>query len=165
MAKKILRAPFYKIEKVYRFFISILFYLTAFVLLSAIIAVPIFASETSYILMLCYSIYYYIFCAGIFACCILGFASSIKTKNENLFVQGGLHLISTILTILNWKFFTVIFLFGIKKDAIAEKIIGSDADVFIAKAQENWISLIVAIILTGIIAILSTMKIAKEKPN
>ncbi|NLZ45490.1 MAG: hypothetical protein GX896_02235 [Clostridiales bacterium] len=163
MAKKIIRPPFHKIEKIYRSLISILFYITILVLFSALIIVPIFATETSYLIMICYSIYFYIFVLGIAASCILSFLSARKAKDENLYVQSVVNLISTILLGANWKFFTVIFLFGIKSDKLAEKLIGSNTDAFVIKAQKQWISLIIAVIMIGVIAVISTFKLSRER--
>lgn len=163
MGIKIKREPFYKIEKAYRLATAFTFYIIFAVIISAVAVVPIFASEDTYWVMVLYSGAYYLYCLALCGCAVLAGCACFKTKNEVLGVQCILHIISFILAFLNYKLFTALFLYGIKKDELAAKIVGSDTDAFVKNATEQWVYLILAILLNCIIAVLSTVKLSKEK--
>lgn len=165
MGIKIKREPFYKIEKAYRLLTAFTFYIIFAVILSAVVVVPVFASEETYWVMILYSGFYYLYCLALCGCGVLAGCACYKTKNEVLGVQCALHIISFILAFLNYKLFTALFLYGIKKDGLASKVVGSDTDAFVTSATEQWIYLIFAVLLNCILAVLSTVKLSKEKNN
>ena len=163
MGITIKREPFLKSEKVYRIFTAVSFYAALGVLLSAAVIVPIFASETAYWVMLLYSLLFFGYCLICAVCSVLGFIAAAKTKNEVLLVQGVLHLISAILVGLNWKLFAALFFFGIRKDSVAENITGTDTDAFVQNASEQWFYLVIALLLSCILAVLATVKLSKNR--
>ena len=163
MGIKLKRDPFYKSEQLYRVFTAASFYVILAVLISAAIIVPLFGSSTAYWVMLLYSVFFFAFAAVCLVCAIMGFTAFAVSKNENLLVQGILHLIDCVLTLTNIKLFSVIFIYGIRKDNLAEKITGSDTDAFVSSAVRQWIYLIIAFLISCILAILSTVKLSKER--
>lgn len=165
MGIKIKREPFLKSEKIYRIFTALTFYITFGAIISAVIVVPVFASSEAYWVMVVYSGFYYLYCAFLAGCAISAAIACFKTKNEVLGVQSGLHIICLILSVLNCKLFTALFLYGIKKDGLAEKLIGSDTDAFVTEATSQWIYLILAVMISCILAVMSTVKLAKERKS
>lgn len=163
MGIKIKREPFYKIEKLYRIFTACTFFGVLAVILSSVAVVPIFGSSESLWVMVLYSGAFYLYCLCLCVCAVLAAFACYKTKNEILGVQCGLHLISFILSFLNQKLFTALFLFGIKRDASAEKLIGPDSDAFVADSTEKWIYLILSVLLSCIMAVLACVKLSKER--
>lgn len=165
MGIKIKKEPFSKAEKTYRLITAVTFYEILGVLLSAAVTVPLFASETAYWMMILYPAMFFIFCLNLAGCAALAFVTAKKTSNEVFIVQGVLHTISFVLTVLNCKLFTAIFLYGIKQDAAAEKLTGTDTDAFVEAAFSNAGNLLVALIITAVLAVLSTVKLVKERHN
>ena len=163
MGIKIKREPFYKIEKIYRLTASLTFYVALAVILSAVVIVPLFGSSDANWIMLMYSGFYFLFCLALCGCAVLSAMACYKTKNENLGVQCLLHIIDFILTFLNYKLFWVFFLYGINKDGSADRFVGASSDAFVSDSIDKWIYLIIALIISCVIAVLSTVKLVKEK--
>lgn len=163
MGIKIKRPPFLKIEKLYRIFTATTFYVIFAVILSAVIVVPLFGSADANWVMLLYSVFFFLYCLALCVCAVLGAISCYATKNEVLGVQSALHIIDFILAFLNYKLFTVFFLYGLSKDATAEKLLGGDADAFVTASTEKWFYLIVSVLISCVLAVLSTVKLSKEK--
>ena len=163
MGIKLKRPPFYPIEKAYRITTAATFYVIFAVILSAAVIVPLFGSADANWVMILYSVFFYLYCLGLTGCAVLGAFACYKTKNEALGLQCALHIIDFILAFLNYKLFTVFFLYGINKDSSAEKLVGIDADAFVADSTQKWIYLILSVLISCILAVLSTVKLSKEK--
>jgi len=163
MGIRIKREPFLKIEKAYRILTAVTFYVTLAVILSAVVVVPIFGSSDANWVMVLYSGFYYLYCLGLCGCAVLGAIACYVTKSEVLGLQCALHIIDFILAFLNYKLFTALFLYGIKMDAAAEKLIGADTDAFVKASTEKWIYLVISVLISCILAVLSTVKLSKEK--
>lgn len=161
MGIKIKKPPFLKIEKAYRLCTAISFYVIFAVILSATAVVPIFKSA-SWVLIF-YSTSFYLYCLSLMACAVLGGISCFKTENEVLGVQAILHVVNLILIGVNYKLFTALFLFGIKLDETATKFIGTDTDTFVEECSKEWKNLIIGVLIACVLAVLSTLKLKKEK--
>lgn len=163
MGIKIKREPFYLIEKIYRITAALTFYVALGVILSAVVIVPIFGSADTNWVMLLYSGFFFLFCLALCGCAVLSAMACYKTKDEYLGVQCVLHIIDFILTFLNYKLFWVFFLYGINKDSLADKFVGASSDAFVTESIDKWIYIFIALVISCVIAVLSTVKLAKER--
>ncbi len=163
MGIRIKRDPFLKIEKIYRTMTAVIFYVTLAVILSAVVIVPVFGSADANWVMVLYSGFFYLYCLALCGCAVLSAFACYATKSEVLGLQCVLHIIDFILAFLNYKLFTALFLYGIKKDSLAEKLIGADTDAFVTASTEKWIYLVISVLISCVLAVLSTVKLSKEK--
>lgn len=163
MGIKIKKPPFLKIEKAYRLCTAISFYAVFVVILSAVAVVPIFKSANWVLLF--YSLSFYLYCASILACAVLGGIACFKTQNELLGLQAILHVVDFILVGLNYKLFTAFLLFGLNLSKTAEKFVGTDTDAFVNNSTAQWGNLIVGLLIACVMAVFATVKLKNEKSN
>lgn len=161
MGIKIKKPPFLKIEKAYRLCTALSFYVVFAVILSAVVVVPVFKSA-SWVLIF-YSLSFFLYCLSILACVVLGAVSCFKTQDEILGLQTILHIVDLILVGLNYKLFTALALFGFKLDDLATKFVGADTDKFVEQCSQQWVNLIVGVLVACILAVLSTLKLKKQR--
>lgn len=165
MGIRIKREPFHKLEKIYRLTMAITFYAVLAVILSSAIIVPLFGSADANWVMILYSGFFFLYCLALVGCSVLSGLACYKTQSEILGLQCVLNIISFILAFLNYKLFYVLFLFGINKNSLAEKVVGPDSDIFVTDATSKWIYLILSVLISCILAVLSTVKLSKEKSH
>lgn len=165
MSIKIRRDPFHPTEKFYRATSVAAFALALATALSAAVIVPLFASENSFWVMILYGVLFFLYCLGLLTAAAAGFISAAKAKNELLYVHGAMQLAAFAMAAANSKLFAVILLYGLKFDRLAEKITGSDTDAFVEKSVKSWAYLIIALVVSGILCVLSLIKLVRERSS
>lgn len=163
MGIKLKRPPFLKIEKAYRLATAVSFYVVFAIIISAVVVVPLFGSRDAKWVLLLYSFSFWGYLLALVGCAVLGSFATVKTQSEIIGLQTVLHIVDFLLVGSNYKLFTALTLYGLGLDAKAEKFIGGNTDEFVKECTSQWFCLIAGILIACVMAVLSTVKLTKEK--
>lgn len=163
MSKKIKLEKLTKEEKTYRVLSIVNFGFTVICAGAGAFLLPKMIDNESRTIAMAMSLLFFVYMIMCIAGCVLAFRYYKATDQTAGVGHGAVLTVTTIINVVNLRFFTVMFLEGLNKSDAAQKLIGSVTETeYLQSLSGTWTALVIGMAFMMLLGVLSVIKLASR---